>query len=805
MDTLRQDITVGCRMLLRSPVFTMVATATLALGIGANTIIFSVVNAVLLHAVPYKDADQLVQLWSVFRSSATTDSAMSRPDLGDVQAETTVFEGLAFYRLGTGMTLTDAGPTKHVSDVAISPNLFSVLNVVPFLGRCFLPDETLPGRDHAVIVSYSLWKELSNSGKTLVGTTIRLNNEPYTVVGVLPPHTGFPNQFVDLWTPESSVSDRVRQRGLRDTFVIGRMKNSVVLRNAEAELQTVASRLASQYPEDEGLLAFNAAPLQEHAVAPIRLALVILLGAVGLVLLIACANVANLVLVRNAAREREVAVRVALGASRLRIVRQFFVESLLLALTGGCAALIVSAWGVHIVRGAAVRIPRLDGIGVDGRVFAFNAIISVLTGVAFGLIPALNSSKPDLTTSLKEGAMNSQTGFGLLARHRIQSTLVVSQVSLAVVLAVGAGLLARSLSRLLNVKVGFIPGQLLTVRLSEGALVPLGEKGTTLFYNELLRQTSALPGVTSAALVSTLPIGNRYFMVPFTLKERPKGLGQNMTAQYQVVSPDYFKTMGIRILKGRSFTELDTESTPSVAAVNTTLAKRFWPGRDPLAQQIDLSGQGHWTEIIGVVDDARDINLETQPPPEMYFSYLQSHEQESALLVRTTLQPLSLGNAVVNLIWTLDKDERVLDVSTMEDVISRSITEPRLRTMLLGAFAILALALATVGIYGVIAYSVTQRVHEIGIRMALGAQRSDVLHTIVAQGLVLGLIGTLLGLAGASCLTHVLSRLLYGIQPLDPVTFVVVAIVLAVVTCSASYIPARRAANVDPIVALRYE
>lgn len=791
-------------MLLRDPLFTALAVSTLAFGIGANTTVFSLVRASIIQPLPYPAPHRLVQVWSNY-GNGNTNSPISHPDVIQIRNQNDVLTGVGFYKSGIGMTLTDAGTAGYIEDVPVSPSLFSVLGVPPLMGRQFSEDEGEPGKDHVVIVSYKFWKEHLGSAPSTVGKQISLDNQSYTIVGVMPPDFSFPSRFFDIWTPASIAFQDAESRTLLDNFVIGRLKQGASLREAQAHLDGLAANLGKQYNDDQGL-QFKVVSLQEQTAGPVETALLSLFGAVGIVLLIACANVTGLVLARNAKRQREIAVRMALGAGRARLVRQLLTEGCLLVFLGGTFGLAIAFVGVRIVRGVAPpSIPALDRVGIDGMVLTFTLIVSILSGIAFGLVPAFRGTKAELNDSLKEGGLASQAGFRMSGSHRLQSMLVIGQVALAVILMVGAGLLVRSLSRMLSVELGFNPRNVLAVRLSEMSTLGLGQSARKLFYQRVLEETRALPGVQSVTLVSDLPLGGLRLATSMNVEGAPQvDLRHGANVQLQEVTVGYFEAMEIPITAGRGFTNQDNDTSSAVAIVNQSAARKYWPGQNPLGRRIDLGG-GLWCQVIGVAGDARDIRLETAPGPEVYRPLLQQHDLESALLLRTKVEPQALSNAVIDRIWSVYKGQRIVGVMTMDDLIAKSVIGPRFHASLLGLFAALALFLASVGIYSTTAYSVTQRTREIGIRMALGAQGSDVLKMLLGEALALVFAGLAIGLFGAFGLTRFVANLLFGVTATDPLTFAIVAILLTSIALAASYIPTRRALKVDPVLALRYE
>jgi putative ABC transport system permease protein len=819
VETLWQDLRYGLRMLAKNPGFTLAAVVTLAFGIGANTTIFSLVNTVVLHPLPYPHADRLVRIDSPFGDN------ISPADAAEIRSQSHSLESIGTCSFAPiPVTLTGAAIATRLEDVDISPEIFTVLGVAPLFGRTFLAEETTPDRGRVVILSYSSWQKYLSSDRGVIGKTISLENQPYTIIGVMPPGFGFPSQLVDIWTPISATS-ATKKKITVGSIAVGRLKPGVGTREAQAELNVIAQRLGRKSRTGENL-DLRVASLQEQTVGPVKKALLILLGAVGLVLLLACSNIANLLIARNARRRREIAVCAALGASRPRLMCQLLTESLLLAFLGGCLGLVAALGGTHLVRALAPpRLPRLDSVSVNGWVLAFTFAVSLLTGIVFGVFPAFAASKPDLVESLKEGSMASRAALGPTRLPKAQGVLTACQVSLATILLIGAGLVVRSLSRLMSVHLGFDPQHLLVVELNERDLLPLGPDALTLFYQRVLDDVNALPGVESAALVSTTPSMTKGGLVTLIYREGESvpswsheafrremqllmaGDSHTHMAHIQFVSPGYFGTMKIRILRGRAFTEAGRYGSPPVAIVNETMARRFWPNGDAIGKKIRVEWRSsQWCEIVGVADVARDVSLEIeQPGPEVYRPNLQARDLEFALVARTIVPPQGLTNAIVNRIWSADKDEGIYDVMTMDEVLSESVIGPRFHAALFSLFAFLALLMASVGVYGVVSYSVSQRTHEIGIRMALGARTSDILRLAIGQQMIMTLLGVVIGLGVALGLTRTISSLLYGVAPNDLGTFVGVPILLELAALLASYIPARRAMRVEPTVALRYD
>jgi putative ABC transport system permease protein len=809
MRTLTQDLKFGLRMLAKNPGFTAVAVLTLALGIGANTAIFSMVNGVLLRPLPYKNPGRLVQLWATNTKWKAFQMILSPADFFDLVDENRVFEEAAIYRRAY-MNLAGGGGPERVWSARTSTNLFRLLGVGASLGRGFLPEEGRPGKGQVAILSHGLWERRYGADPRILGKPVTLDTNPYVVVGVMPPGFAFPSATTDAWIPFVPTADELRSHGYQEAFAIGRLKPAVRLEQAQAEMDAIAARLANGYPETNKGRGFRLVLLQEQVVGNVRRALLVLFGAVGLVLLIACANVANLSLARGASRQREIAIREALGAGRPRVIRQLLTESLLVALLGGGLGLLIAPGGIVLLRTIGpTDFPRLDGVGIDHWVLWFTFGVSVVSAIVFGLVPAFQVSKPDLTGSLKEAAMTSQVGFTTFGRHRTRSILVISQVALASVLLAGSGLMIRSFWRLIAVDPGFDAHNVLMVSLS----LPSSRYPTTqacnAFFQDVLERISALPGVTAAGGVNASPISGGGMTNSFEIEGRPSArAGESPEAEFEIISPGYFRAMGVKLLRGRYFTNYHRRGAPGVGIISQSLARRYWPNEDPVGRRIhvDWGGGGLAAEIVGVVSDTRDMALAVAPLPQLYLSYLQfENSGYMALAVRTSSNPLELAHPIEGQVWTVDKDQPVADVMTLEGVLSKSVAEPRFRTLVLGIFAGLAWSLALVGVYGVMSYTVAQRTHEIGIRMALGAERGNVLKLVVRQGLALTFMGLGAGILVALALTRFLVSFLYGVRATDPATFVAASFALAAAGLVASYIPARRATKVDPMEALRYE
>ena len=802
MGTLLRDLRYGIRMLIRKPGFTAVAVVTLALGIGANTMIFSVVNAVLLSPLPFPDSGRLVRIGETHAKYTGNFTYASFLDLGH---ETESLENISAARFWSD-NLTDGGEPEQVSIMLVSANFFHALGVQPLLGRTFFPEEDTPGRDNVVVISHQLWQRRYGGDPNLIGKVITVGANQRTVIGVMP--SGFQSDVLfsgqyDLWAPlvpGGLLHDNRRSHLLA---VIARLKPRGTIAQAEAELAALAAGIEQQNPGvDDPELGVTVIGLQERLVAPLRPALIVLLCAVCCVLLIACANVANLLLARSAAREREIAIRIALGASRWRIARQLLTESALLALAGGAAGLLLAVWGVDSITALApANLPRIDEVRIDGRVLGFTLFSSLLTGILFGIAPALQLPRLSIHDVVKDGGRGS-TG---VRRRWLRHFLVVSEVAIALVLLIGAGLLINSFWRLQQVDRGFNAENVLTLNLTLSRQSKNDQQ--VAFLGEVLERAAQVPGVRSVGVTSTLPLRGGP-ATTFVIEDRqPVDLGDEPSADIRVIDSNYFRTMGVPLRAGRVFAETDTAAAPRVMVINETLAKRFWPGEDPIGKRITMKDWGPplTGEIVGIAGDVKADGLDSENRPMIYWPYPQFPVIFNTIVARTEGDPLRLVGAIKNQIWSVDPDQPVASVSTMEQVLAGSVAPRRFNALLIGLFAAVALALAAVGIYGVISYAVSQRTHELGIRVALGAQGSDVLKLVVGQGMALAVTGVGLGLAAAVWLTRLMSTLLFGVSPTDAPTFVAVAVLLTAVALAACVVPARRATRVDPMVALRYE
>jgi putative ABC transport system permease protein len=700
--------------------------------------------------------------------------------------------------------LSGGNQPERIRGVRVSEDLLPLLNEKPVLGRTFLPEEYQPGKNHVVLVSDGLWRRSFGSDPGLIGRTLKLNDEIYTVIGIMPPRFGFPpNERALLYAP--LVPDANRSHGW--LWAVGRLNPGISLRGAQVEMDTISDRLEQQYPGSNKGQGVNLLPLQEMVVGKLRSAFLVFVCVVGLVLLIACANCANLMLGRTTARARELAVRVALGAGRRRLMQQLLTESALLSLLGGALALLLAVWGVDVLVALMkndLPIPRLENIRIDGWVLGFAFLVSLLTGIFFGLAPALAASRVDLNESLKEGSRNVT---GSLRPVQLRSLLVVSEVALSLVLLVGAGLMIRSFLLLSHVETGVNTRNVLALDLSLYESRYAQPHVRANFLQQVAERVRTLPGVKSASWATDLPLSDNTDCLSFSIAGRPEpGPGKAREARFNVVGPGYFQTLGIPLLRGRDFTGQDTGATPGVVLINQAMVRSYWADEDPLGKQITMDGKSFFS-IVGVVGNVHQLGQVSETSPEFYLSYLQDPVDwpYRTLTVRTAGDPLKLVNLVKQAVWSVNRDQPVSNIRTMEQVLAESVAQPRIFTLLLGVFAALALALASVGIYGVVSYSVSQRTHEVGVRLALGAEQFDVLRLVIGQGMLLTGIGLGIGLAGAMALTRFLSSFLYGVRPTDPITFAAVALVLAVVALLAAYIPARRAMKVDPMVALRYE
>jgi len=796
-------------MMTRSPGFTLVALITIALGIGANTAIFGVVNTVLLRPLPYQDADKLVVLWE--KQDQVDQESPSLPDFADWRERNQSFEQMAVARRDN-VNLTGAAEPERLLARQVTANFLSTLGVTPQLGRSFTTEEEHT-RSPVVVLSDSLWRRRFGSDPLLIGKPVTLYDTSFTVVGVLPPSFQFYTP-ADVFVPISFMPDRLKEAREEhgNIVAIARLKPGIPNRQAQSEMDSIAAALEQQYPKTNNGVGVSIRSIYSDMVGDVRPSLLVLLGAVGFVLLIACANVANLLLARAASRQKEIAIRTALGASRLRIVRQLLTESIVLSVIGGALGLMLAMWGADLLLMIIPsNIPWVTEIALDRNVLGFTFFASVLTGIVFGLAPALYASRPDLNETLKEGGRGSTVG-----RRRARSVLVVVEVALALVLLIGAGLMLTTFTRLRQIDAGFNPRNLLTMTLSLSPIKYSESPKARAFFKQLEQRISALPGVEAAAFTHVVPLNGATVTTVLLDGESFTNYGDQRLTVQSAVGVDFFRTMGIPVVKGRAFSEQETDKTPLVAIIDENMAREVFPDKDPIGQHLFLNEGTIRFEIIGIASHIKHLswNADEQSKVrfQMYSNYNQIPDQFFAqatrtmsLVVRTSTAPLSLVSAVRSQVLDVDKDQPIYGVKLMDELISGSISQQRFAMMLLVAFAAVALVLAMVGLYGVTSYSVTQRSREIGIRMALGASRSEVLSLIVTQGLKLVITGIAIGLGGAFALTRVMSSLLFGVSSTNPIIFAVASAALTGVALAASFIPARRATKVDPMVALRYE
>jgi putative ABC transport system permease protein len=793
------------------------AVLILALGIGTNTAIFSIVNTVLLRPLPFKDPDKIVMIWETNPKKGVERSIVSPANYLDWKARNHVFENIVAWRFWF-FNLTGTEEPERIQGFQVGADYFQLLGVRAALGRTFLPEEEQVGKDKVVILSQGLWQRRFGGAIDIIGRKVQIDGDPYTVVGILPADFKLfrvLNREIELWVPLTIDPQKVS----RDDFsinVYGRLKAGVSIEQAQAELETIARSLGQEYPTTNADRGVAVVGLQNNSIQRYRDNLLLLLAAVIFVLLIACANIANLLLARAAGRQREVAIRAALGASRSRLIRQLLTESLLLALLGGTLGLVISLWGIDLLNVLIPHraIPRYERFSVDRYVLGFTLLLSFLTGIMFGIVPGLRTSKINLTESLKEGGKSLTTGVRGL---RIFNILVVSEVALAAMLLIGAGLMIKSSMRLQGFNRGFNPGGLLTMQVWLPRSKYSSSIQITNFYQQTMKKIETLPGVLSVSAINFLPLSGLRDSVKLTIEGHiPAAPEEQPFAMYSVIGPEYFHTMGIPLLKGRGLTEKDSDEANGVVLINESMARRYWPDEDPVGKRIRPSfpeakapwrpdSGNNWLTIIGVVGDVREDGLVNDPIHQIYLPYLQNPSPLMNLVIRTKTNPMEMAAPVQKGVWAVDKDQPVFNIKTMDEIISESFSEPHIFMLLLGIFAALALVLSMVGIYGVIAYSVSQRSREIGIRIALGAQGSDVLRTLLKQGVVLSLTGLAIGLLAASILTRALTSLLFGVSATDFSTFALISILIFFITLLAVYIPARRVLKVDPMIALRSE
>jgi putative ABC transport system permease protein len=806
MDSLFSDIRYAVRNLIKRPGFTLIAIVTLALGIGANSAIFSAINALLLKPLPIPNQDRVVAIWDKEPNRGLEHNEVAFANYLDWRAQNHSFDHLALERWWS-TNLTGGDTPERIQGFLVTTNFFDVVGVKPVQGRNFIEGENEPGKDRVAIIANSLWQRRFGSDPAIINKTITTNGIARTVIGVLPEGFNYP-KGAEIYSPIAMTPELMKSRGNHSYYVIGRLKDGVTRQNAQADVDTITARLAAQYPDTNVGLGATVYSIVADTTRIYSTAMWIMMAAVGFVLLIACANVANLMLARAGGRQKEIALRAALGASRWRIVRQLLVECMIIALLGGAAGIIVALWGIDLLRAANPGDANkyADGwknLGINYPVLAFTFGLSLLSGFVFGLAPAWQASKPNLNDALKEGGR--QAGAG---SHRLRGLLVVSEIALSLMLLIGAGLFIRSFAALLKSDPGFNAEGVLTANLILPTAKYQDEAQRAAFYDELVQRVRTLPGVQSAAAVNYIPLAGSNSSDSFLIEGAPEPPpGKENIGRYRVCTPDYFQTMGISLLKGRGFTDQDKAGSLPVAIVNETLARKYWAAGDALGKRIRFRGpldKAPWMEIVGIVQDVKhELNLPVTP--EYYLPHAQDSWNAMVLVAKTGVDPGSMAAPVRQQVLAIDKDQPVFDVKTMQEVRAVSISLYSIGSVSMTIFAIVALLLAAVGIYGVMAFAVSQRTQEIGIRMALGARAFDVLKLVLRNGMFLAGIGALIGLAGALAITRFMSSLLFGVSPTDVLTFALVTGGLLLVALLACYLPARRATKVDPLVALRYE
>ena len=815
MTGLFQDLRVGLRQFLKSPGFTAVAVLTLALGIGANTAIFSVVNAVLLRPLPFKDPDRLVRIWHTPPAKSFPGMptfSVSAANYMDWQRENHVFERMAIYNYH-GLTLTGVAQPQQVDACAVSSGFFETLGVPPLLGRVFSPEEDQPGRTNEAVLSFRFWQERFGANRDIVGHNITMDGQNFLVAGVMPESFRFPD-FAQMWTPMGWTDQEKAVRGEHHSVVIARLKNGVDLKQAQAEMNTISSRLEQLYPVDDKGWGAVVVPLHQDLMSDVRPALLVLLGAVAFVLLIACANVANLALAKAFSRQKEIAIRAALGASASRVLRQVLTESVVLALFGGALGLIVAYFGERFILAfLANQLPGTVLAGLDLGVLVFTAGLSVLTGVFAGVLPAVRLAKADVNQALKQGFARTDTSSG---SRSTRSILVVAEVALSLVLLVGAGLMIRSFEQLQSVAPGFDSHGVLTLTAAVSRSRFPEPQGQVQFFEQALQRVRALPGVESAGVVDDVPLDNGGSHQPIAIEGQPVvAMADQPEVDVRLISAGYMQAMRTPILRGRDFDSQDVAGRPATALISQSMAQRFWPGEDPIGKRVTLTFSPEQVrEVVGVVGDVKLDGLgQARPSTTLYVPLDQLSKSAKfswnsfpmTVVVRSATSPASMVSAVTNAVQEVNHDIPVRDVFTMDDVVRKSLSQPRFNMLLLGIFAGLAVVLAAVGIYSVLSYSVRQRVPEIGVRLALGARLADVLRLIVMEGMKPALIGVAIGVVAALALGRIVASLIYQVKPSDPLTFVAVAALLAFIALMACVIPAYRASRVDPVIALRNE
>lgn len=801
LETLWQDLRFGARVLVKQPAFTLVAVVTLALGIGANTALFSVINAVLLSPMPFPESDHVIDLLETFKPDGST--TLSVPNLRDWQERNTVFEGIAAYDYGI-FNLERGDSPQRLRGLRVEANYFDVLGIKPQIGRTFLKGEDEAGRDSVIIISDALWHNSFGADLDILNKTIPLNGQKYLVIGVMPPSLSTISRS-QLWAPLVFSEGEKAARSSHNYFAVGRLKQGVTLEQASEQMSVIAAQIEQQNPDTQTGRGARLSKYEEQIVGDVRQPLFVLMAAVGFVLLIACTNVANLLLARAAGRYREIAVRVALGAGRWRLVRQFMTEGVLLSVAGGASGVAVAWLGLDLLGKLAFAfLPRSSEIQLDLRVLGFTLLVSILTGVIFGIAPAAQALKTDVQGALKDGGKGSAVGGSWM-----RNILVVTEIAAAFVLLIGAGLLIKSFARLQSVDPGLKPDNVLTAKLSLPAERYADGDALRRFHQQVIERVAALPGVEAAGLTSHLSVeqygSNGYVAVEG--KTYPPT--QEPLVELRIISPNYFRAMGVALVRGRMFDERDTKDSPLGVIINETMARTIWPGEDPIGKRVfGRPVRADWVPVIGVVANVKNMGLTRQTTPEFYFNYTQGNAgmlRNMTLAVRSHLDPGSLGAAVRHEVQAVDPGQPLFDVKTMRAALDSTVSDRRLNMTLLGVLAALSLILVVVGIYSVISYTVAQQTREIGIRMALGAQAFDILSLIIRRGMLLTALGIVAGLAGSLALTRFIASMLFGVTATDAVTFVLITVLLSVVALVACLIPARRATKVDPMIALRFE
>jgi predicted permease len=801
------DLHYALRSVFKQPIFSAVVVITLALGIGANTAIFTVVNAVVLRPLPFQDAERLAMIWTT--KDVNQEQPLSFADYNDLKNQTKSFSAVGAASPLWNFTLTGGPEPEPLQGMYVSANLFELLRVSPERGRNFTAEEDRVGGTPVAIISHGLWERRFGSDPNIVGKPITLSGVTGTVIGVMPANFQLLDPAADVWVPLSQNQFASSARQVRLLSAVGRLADDLKPAAASAELNTIASQWAGQYPDSNSGVGMRVVPLHQQVTGKFRPALLLLLGAVGLVLLIACANIINLMLVRSASRQKEIAVRAALGAGRLRLLRQLLTESITLSLIGGAAGVLLGSWGVQALLALnPIALPRYNQIHLDFSVLVFTLAVSAITGVVFGIAPAWQTLKFDLHTALKEGGRASIANSG---QRRLSSLLVIAETAMAMVLLIGAGLLLKSFAHLLDVKPGFVTENVLTMQVGLPNASYQQPQKRAAFLQQLERNLSAAPEVASVGFVTRLPLMSALNNITtfLAIEGRQVPVGERPEIDFRRASTGYFQTMGIPLLAGRLVTEQDVTNNTGAVVINEAMAKRFWSGEDPVGKRISTATsngqQTQWQTIVGVVGSVRHLGLDVEPRPEIYYHTNTNPPFGPVVVIRTTGDPqrvISIARAKVR---ELDRDVPISNVSTMEQLVTQSVAQRRFGMFLVGIFAVLALVLAVIGIYGVVSYSVAQRTNEIGVRMALGASTTDVLKLVLKHGMALALIGVGVGLAGAFAVTRLMVAMLFDVKPTDVATFAIVSVGLILVALLACYVPARRAVKVDPLVALRYE